>query len=478
MTDSRLTIEERTARQDDIRSRLAEIDSEYSGAALPDEVRSEWDNLNKEFDDNDLAIREAKDRAEVLRRRTQTEPGATERGSEAGSSRSVPGARRAENIYDLSAIRQLARSIDDLPQLYRDHAMRAVEVARFGGGVKREDAQANIERLLDNVDDEQGTLARTILATGSPQYARAFGKACMRLSTNGLTAEEQRALSLGTNSAGGFAVPFQLDPTVILTSNGSVNPLRRIARIEQIVGKEWQGITSAGITVSRAAEGTEASDNAPTIGQPTVKAERVQGFVPFSVEVDQDWQALQSEMTRLLNDAKEQEEATSFITGTGVSPEANGLITTLNASSDVTANTFTVASLYALEEALPDRFRDNASFLANRSVYNVARQFDTAGGANLWERLGKGLPDELLGYAAYRTSAMPDGSLSIGDRYLVLGDFQQFLIVDRVGMSVDFVPHLFGANRRPTGQRGIYCLWRNNSKVLVDNAFRVLKKAA
>jgi predicted phage gp36 major capsid-like protein len=40
------------------------------------------------------------------------------------------------------------------------------------------------------------------------------------------------------------------------------------------------------------------------------------------------------------------------------------------------------------------------------------------------------------------------------------------------------VPHLFGANRRPTGQRGLYAFWRNNSKVLVDNAFRVLFKAA
>ena len=45
-------------------------------------------------------------------------------------------------------------------------------------------------------------------------------------------------------------------------------------------------------------------------------------------------------------------------------------------------------------------------------------------------------------------------------------------------MMVDVVPHLFGANRRPTGQRGLYAMWRNNSKVLVDNAFRVLHKAA
>src|SRR5690606_1985149 len=269
--------------------------------------------------------------------------------------------RYTEDIYDLTELRRRARSLDDLAGLLRQNALRAVERASFpvlerrGADRRvvrntREDAQTQVEHLLNFVDDEAGSLARRILVTGSPLYERAFGKALAKLSTIGLTAEEQRALSLGTGSAGGFAVPFQLDPTVILTSNGSINPLRTISRVEPIVGKEWQGITSAGITVSRAAEATEAGDNAPTLAQPTVKAERVQGFVPFSVESDQDWMGLRSEMTRLLADAKDQEEATSFVTGDGASPNANGVVQTLNATSNVTANTFTVASLYALEE--------------------------------------------------------------------------------------------------------------------------------
>lgn len=474
MSDTRMTVEERTARQSEIRARLSEIDAEFSGAALPDETRTEWDSLNEEFTGHDEAIRESNERAERIRS-LSSETGTTERAS--FGSPAVHVRPSGADIYDLGAIRQAARSIDDLPRMYRDNAMRAVETARFGGNAVREDAQANVERLLDNVDDEQGTLARRILATGSPTYNRAFGKAAKNLSVHGLTAEEARALALGTDSAGGFAVPFQLDPTVILTSNGSESHLRQISRVEQIVGKEWQGITSTGITVTRSAEAAETSDNSPALDQPTVKAERVTGFVPFSIEVDQDWSSLQSEVTTLLADAKDQEEATSFITGTGASPEANGLVTTLDVSSNVVGNTLTVAALYALEEALPDRFRNNASFLGNRSVYNAVRQFDTAGGANLWERIGKGQPDELLGYAAYRASAMTDATLAVGDRYLVLGDFRQFLIVDRVGMSVELVPHLFGANRRPTGQRGLLAVWRNNSKVLADNAFRVLHKA-
>jgi HK97 family phage major capsid protein len=476
-----MTVEEREARQTEIKGRLAEIDNEYNGAALPDEARHEWDDLNSEFEANERAIADAMDRRERLRALAD-DPKSTERvsnrdaGYGARTTRSG-GTRRPDNIYDLAAIRQEARSIDELPQLYRDNAKRAIEQGRFPG-MDRQEAQTNAERMLDSIPDPDGDLAKRMLITGSPVYERAFGKFCMSLSTNGLTTEEQRALAIGAGSTGGFAVPFQLDPTIILTNNGSANPLRQIARVESIVGKEWQGVTSAGVTVSRAAEAAEASDNSPTLAQPTVKAERVQGFIPFSMEVDQDWNNLQAQMTMLLRDAKDNEEADSFINGSGVAPAANGLITTLDSSSNVAANTFAVGSLYALEDALPDRFLDNARFLGHRSVYNLARQLDTAGGANLWVRLTDGQPPELIGYPAHRTSAMPDGTLSVGDRYLVLGDFRNFLIVDRIGMIVDVVPHLFGANRRPTGQRGLYTMWRNNSKVLVDNAFRVLHKAA
>lgn len=471
-----MTTEERATRQAEIRARLAEIDSEHAGAALPEETRAEWDRLNTEHDAHAAAIADSSARADRIRALAD-QPGHVERVGQGIAT--VSTARRADNIYDMSAIRQLARSVDELPGLYRDHAMRSLESARFGAGVDADQARRNVERLLHSVDDEQGSIARRMLVTGSPIYRKAFGKALVSQGNPGaLTVEEQRALSLGTAAAGGYAVPYQLDPTIILTSNGATNPLRQVSRVEQITGKEWDGITSAGVTVSRSAEAAEAADNSPTLVQPTVKAERVQGFVPFSFEIEQDWSGLLDSITSMLTDAKDVEEATAFVTGTGVSPDANGLLTTLNASSNVIANTFTLGSLYTLQGSLPARFRGNASFLASLDIYNAVRQFDTAGGAALWEYLANEVPDRLLGRRAFESSVMPDATLSIGDKYLVYGDFRNFLIVDRVGMIVSHVPHLFGANRRPTGQAGIYALWRNNCKVLVDNAFRTLFKAA
>lgn len=470
-----MTVEERAARQSEIKSRLAEIDSEYAGSELPDDVRSEWSSLDEEYELHERAITDANQRRERLAR-LAGEPGRVERPSD--YARPVTGARTAKNIYDLSEIRNMARSFEDLGGLYRDHAMRAVETSRFPGVDDREKAQGQVARLLDSIDDKEGTLARRILTSGSPTYERAFGKVVLAGNMNALTSEERAAMALGTDTSGGFAVPYMLDPSVILTSDGVINPLRRIARVVQIVGKEWQGLTSSGITVSRDSEATEVSDDGPAFAQPTVRTVKVQGFVPFSIEIDQDWSSMRSELTMMLNDAKETEEGTSFITGDGTGNNPGGVPGSLDyATCQVDGGgTFTSADLYAVEEDLAPRWRSRASWLANRSIYNRVRQLGSASdGGDLWVRLGQGLPPELIGYSAYEASAMTTTTAGTNDRLLVFGDFSQFLIVDRVGMSVELVPHLFAtANNRPSGQRGIYAFWRNNSEVLVQNAFRFL----
>ena len=57
---------------------------------------------------------------------------------------------------------------------------------------------------------------------------------------------------------------------------------------------------------------------------------------------------------------------------------------------------------------------------------------------------------------------------------LLYGDFGQFVIVDRLGSTLELVPHLVGANRRPTGQRGALLWFRTGSNVVVPQAFRLL----
>lgn len=496
-----MTVEERVARQSEIRARLAELDTEYSGAELPQEARAEWSGLQQEMVVHERAINDANSRAEYLRYINDNRPDQMERvdntragfgqdgsqGFEARMGGSGPAFVQQRDIYDLASIRNRARHIDEVPVLYREYAMRAVEQARYpgatgrGGAPTKEDAQTRIATLLDTIDDEHGTLARRILVTGSPLYDRAFGKMLGRQSVNGLTAEESRALSLGTDSAGGYAVPFQLDPTVILTSNGVVNPLRQISRVETITGKEWDGVSSAGVTVSRGTEGQEVGTGDPALAQPSVRTQRVQGFVPFSIELDVSWNALRSQMTMLLQDAKDVEEATAFATGNGTAPNPNGVVATLGTASYVQtagSGVLAAADIYLLENAMAPRFIANSSIVASKTTFNRFRtlfQAQASAAGDPFARPSGTMGPQFNGYPKYELSTMST-SIGTGSLIMLQGDFSRFLIVDRVGMGIELIPHLFGAtNRYPTGQRGVLALWFNSSKILADNAFRLLQ---
>ncbi len=57
---------------------------------------------------------------------------------------------------------------------------------------------------------------------------------------------------------------------------------------------------------------------------------------------------------------------------------------------------------------------------------------------------------------------------------MVLGDFQNYLIADRVGLSVEYVPHRVNGDGALTGQRGLYAWWRVGADSINDSAFTLL----
>jgi HK97 family phage major capsid protein len=464
-----VSIEDREGRIVEIDNRVAEIDEDYAGQLMPDAVREEWNGLNGERDDHITVIKELRARKERLAAIATSNPQATERTSEGAP---VVIRRRGNEIYDMARIRAESRSDDEYRTRLHDSARRAIEQANYGpirSVASKEDAQTNVIRLLDGIDDKDGTLAKRILATGSPEYERWFWA---QIAGRNDVPRPQAALTL---SGTGVAVPFTLDPTVILISDGATNPLRTMCRTETITGKTWEGVTSAGIVVSRFAEAAPSTDIAPSLAQPTLTPTTVRGFVPFSIESDQDWTQLRSEMTRLLMDAKDVEEATSFVTGSGTPPAPSGIQSTLTTASNANDGvTFTVNSISAADNALPPRFAPRAQWLARKNTYNTIRTLDSNG--TLYVRLTDGRPPELLGYPAREASAMPvrfTNSTIFGARYAILGDWSNFLVVDKAGMDIEIVPHLF-SNNLPTASRGIFAMWRNNSLVLNGNAFRVL----
>jgi HK97 family phage major capsid protein len=128
-------------------------------------------------------------------------------------------------------------------------------------------------------------------------------------------------------------------------------------------------------------------------------------------------------------------------------------------------NVLAQGDLYANQAALPARWRPRARWMMNLSIINGYRQLPQATGLNYSIINDDGPRPRALGWTVYENSSM-DGSLGAGADYTVLsGDFRQYIIVDRLGTTVELVPHLLGANRRPTGERGFLLHWRAGGDV-------------
>jgi HK97 family phage major capsid protein len=469
--------------------RRQEIDTEYAGKRFPQEIRDQFNVLCDDIKDREETLEELERREQILLKQAQ-KPDNIETVEMPQFPR--PGVARGNDIWDLSTVR---RSFDD-PELegkeLKDRAKRAVEQVEFRHPkLQRQEAQTQVERLIDTVDNREGLLARYLLMTGSKEYSNAFGKYLQQAPRS--PHEDQllyRAASL-TTTAGGFAVPFVLDPSVIQTGSGAINPYRSIANVTQQSVDEWRGVSSAGITATFQAEASAVTDAAATLAQPTVSTEMARAFVPFSIEIGQDWATFQSEMTTMFADAKDVLEATKFAVGSGTN-EPFGVIT--GATTVFTAagtNALVVADIYGVHNALGPRFRRNATWTLNNAVADRIRQLDTAGGANLWVQnltlRSAAVPNsftdgrmgaDLLGKGTYEATGQ-SGTFTTGQLIGVVGDFNYYKIVDRIGLNVEVIPHIFGAaqGNLPTGQRGLFAYWRVGAKVLDANAFRTLKLA-
>lgn len=364
-----------------------------------------------------------------------------------------------------------------------------------------DDGRQMLARAIDDahnlgLEPELNALSRYVVVASDPHYARAVGK-LFRDPTNGhreFTGEELRAyqaaqsyqratMDTTSGSSGGFMLPTHLDPSIILTNAGVIDPMRLLARKALISTLQWNGVTSAGVSASWDAQNTQVSDDTPTLGAAPVPTYKGSAFVAGSIETAQDT-TIGAEVGKLFTDAKLRLEGTAFTTGAG-STEPTGVITALDGSASevapTTGETYARADVFKLQEALPARWRANANWMLNLSMINATRNFPKLpSGTEVSLVDDSGPIPRVNGWLMYENSGM-DGSINAAataDNFVALvGDFQQYLVVDRVGTTVEYIPHLFGANGRPTGTRGWYCYWRTGGAPLVLDAFRLLNVA-
>lgn len=403
---------------------------------------------------------------------------------EAGASFNV--IREADDPYDLS------RMSWNAPQ--KEFVERAVRAIGESSLTDDGDEKTEAERKAKKVKGA----AEHILMTGSEDYARAWFKITTGQAhllepeeTGALRRADEiaRSLNIATDAAGKYFTPAFLDPSVIITQAGTVNPWRQIADVTSIAGTNvWTGISSAGVSADYLAEFAAASDNAPVFQQPSVTCQKLAAFVPISFEAYEDIANIQSEVVKMFQDAKDRKEEAEFAIGTGTATTIKGIVTAqVGAANNVlmaTNSAYTVTDLYSAYETLGPRWRRNAEFVMNLKYLDRTRRF---GGTDVYhaytvDLTAGGIPT-LLGKPVYESFSVTGGLTgAVTNHAIVYGDVgEAYKIVDRIGSTVEFIPQLFSGTNTgtnsfapPVGARGWFFHWRVGGNAVNTNAYVLL----
>jgi HK97 family phage major capsid protein len=336
--------------------------------------------------------------------------------------------------------------------------------------------------------EEDPRIARHMLLVGGDEYREAFRAYLQDPMGND---HRMRAIQLG-NASGGYLLPYVLDPTIVLTNNASANPFRRISRVVQTTSNAWQGVNSAGVNAALIAEGATAADGAPTdFAQIQVTPKKFAAWVLATYEAADDTN-FGEQLPGLFSDAKDRIESSYFATGSGTNAPL-GIEAALGTGSRVAPTTTGTAfngtaaipDVYNLQAALPPRFRNSsaAAWVGNLVTLNKVRALDLYGGGSFWANLTSNTPASLLGQPVYEASdlnaTMTGTSAASGtaSTTLMFGDWNQFIIADRVGVSMLYDPMIKGTGasaQLPAGEAGWYMFWRTGSTTGTTAGFRYL----
>lgn len=477
---------------DKLRARLKEVQEELRTLAeldadeLTDDESARFEELEAVLEarhdvreDAERGLLDEIEREEKRQKLLERADDAVNRGAgETGDDRGVPAPNvnpRGDDPFDL---RNIPAYGEARTREVRSRTLSAIEDShRFVSDEHREQVTDLVQR-----EGHQHGLAEFVLLGMDERYCDAFLR---KMVGDDLSPEERDALgrrrdlarALSLSDVTGVLVPAHLDPQLILANDGAVNPFRQVCRTEVGVTNVYQSVRSGGVTSDWTPEATAVGDNAPSFANPTATAFKNTMFVPISFEAFEDARGRESDIVEMMVDRKDQDEALVLATGNGTD-RPRGLITALVANTNshvdnTTSNTFGLVDVYNTYERVPPRYRnDRLVGFANLSIINDVRQFGTDNYNTQTVTLQDRQRPAPFGYPLLEASAM-DGEVTTAEpnNILAVGDPRTYLIYDRIGMAVEFVPNLFDTTTgRPTGQRGWVAHYRQGANLTVGHA--------
>lgn len=282
------------------------------------------------------------------------------------------------------------------------------------------------------------------------EYSSAFGR-FLRKGEERFTADEHKALSVGTDPDGGYVVYPDMSGRIVQRVY-ETSPMRAYATVQTISSDALEGLydlDEAGASWGGETESRPETDT-PQIGRYRIPAHELSAK-PQATQKLLDDAAINMEawLSAKVADKFARTEAAAFVTGNGINKPRGFLTYTDGTTLPGTIEQFDtgvngafaaapsggdilISALYGLKAP----YRANAVWAMNRATTTLTRKLKDSDGSYLWSPgIAAGQPATILGYPVASFEDMPDpatGSLSIA-----VGDWREaYTIVDRIGIRV------------------------------------------
>ncbi len=459
--------------------RLAKLDE------LTDAQQVEWDTAEEAFEAEVVRAEKYAARQHAVERATSfsstvTEAVATEEVTAdfIGEPESVD-TFRGKNPWDVGDLRRTGN--DELVA----RATSAIEHLTGASDATRSRMTDLVEGTATLQEGDESDMARMVLATTSPDYLRSFSR-YLSGGPDSLTDADkialgkakgiQRAMST-TDGSGGYLIPMHIEPAVVMTAAGVSNPFFELGRVIPTTSDTLRAVGSGNAAWSWDSENAEVSDDATTFTNTDIALHMARGFVPVSIEAMQSIGNVAQVVQDVLMAGHADLLSAALTTGTG-SSQPFGIVTavTAEATASATTDVFAVADVYNIFEALPAKYRRNATWASNIAALSDIRQFATDDGHSLLARIGEGEGGTRIFGRPWREASDMDGAINATatNLYLLFGDFSNYWIAQGLGTTVEYVPQVTGTTGRPIGARGWFAYHRFGADSVNDSAFELL----
>lgn len=349
------------------------------------------------------------------------------------------------------------------------------EVVDLGKEIERLERQAVIDAELAKASSAPITnkpnaqISReTKKGRATDEYRRAFWDN-MR---NRNSYEIQNALSIGTDSEGGYLCPEEYEKKLVEALEDEVFFRSLATVIRTSSGDRKIPIVTSKGEAAWIDEGGQFPESDDSFGQTSIGAHKLATMIKVSDELLNDSvfnieQYISKEFGRRIG-TKEEE---AFFVGDGTGKPIGIFNKTGGAETGVTAATtgITFDDVMDLYYSLRAPYRNKATWILNDSTVKAIRKLKDGNGNYIWQpSVREGEPDRILN-RPYRTSIyVPE--LAAGSRVMAFGDFSYYWIADRQGRSFKRLNELYAT----TGQVGFLASERVDGKLILPEAVKTL----